>query len=225
MKRFVVCFLLVGCAGDGNGGPVGIDDLGTELAIATCDKQWECCTDAELMEQYMNITIDGEPIDTEDKCVQFAGGIFTAVAIPSYKSSIEMGRIEYDGAAAADCIAAIENLSCTEYGASTGGRSAVPAGCRPFLIPKVADGGACDESYECIDGHCIEHVCTPAPTEGQPCDDECASGQFCGFDQTTGMKVCQPIKADGAQCTFDEECTSGYCDATCMTKPATCDGR
>jgi hypothetical protein len=225
MKKLVVCVLLVGCGGDGSGGNVEIDNLGTELAIAGCGKQWDCCTDAELMEQYMGITIDGEPITTEEQCVSFAGGLLTALLIPEYKSSLAMGRIEYDGAAAADCIAAMESLTCAEYSASTGGRSSVPAGCRPFLIPKVADGGACEKSYECTSGYCFENVCTPEPTAGQPCSEECADGLYCGYDLDAGEDICQPIKADGEQCTFDDECTSEYCDGTCMTKPLTCDGR
>lgn len=224
MKNFVVCVLLVGCGGDGSGGGnVELDNLGTELAIAACGKQWDCCTDAELMEQYMGITLDGEPIDTEEKCIEFAGGLFTGLLIPPYKTSIEMGRIEYDAAAAGDCIAAIESLTCAEYSAETG-RSAVPAGCRPFIIPKVADGGACSEHYECTSHYCVE-TCMPIPTEGQPCEDACASGLSCTFDTTNGMKVCQPLKADGEDCTFDDDCTSGHCNGTCMTEPATCDGR
>lgn len=222
MKKLVVCVLLVGCGGDGGGGTIEIDNFGNELAIAACGKQWECCTDAELMEEYMGITIEGQPITTEDQCVQFAGGLFTALAIPQYKSSLEMGRIEYDGAAAGDCVAAIENLTCAEYGADTS--ETVPAGCRPFLIPKVPDGGACSENYECTSHYCVE-TCMPIPTEGAACDEDCASGLYCGFDQSTGMKVCQPIKANGEPCTFDDECTSDYCEGTCMTEPVTCDGR
>ena len=121
MKRLVVCALLVGCGGDGGGGggngTVDLDNLGMELGVAGCGKQFSCCTDAEIMQQYMNITYDGQPITTEDQCVMFTTALFTSFGVANYKDSLAMGRIEYDGAAAADCIAALDALTCAQYSA------------------------------------------------------------------------------------------------------------
>jgi hypothetical protein len=234
MNRFVVSVLLVGCGG---GGTTELDNLGLELVTASCAKQFDCCTDAEIMQQYMGITYNGQPITTEEQCVEFSNAVFTGLAIPHYKDSLAMGRIEYDGEAAADCIAEIGSLSCTEYGTSRNGD--FPLECRPFLLPKVADGGGCTEDYECTSHNCVgatdqpngpstDGMCKPMPAAGQPCDDNCATGLRCAYDQSAGMDVCQAKKADGMQCNVADECTSDYCDRAtrmCGTKPLTCDGR
>jgi hypothetical protein len=239
MKRLVVCILLVGCGGGGEGGgTIDIDNLGLELGSASCSKQFECCTDAEIMQQFMNITFEGQPITTEEQCVAFTTAVFSGFAVVQYKDSIAMGRTEYDGTAAADCIAAIESLTCAQYSTGT-----IPdmasSSCRPFILPKVADGGGCTQDYECTSDNCVgatvqpggpntDGMCKPMPTAGQRCDDECADGLYCGFDQSSGMEVCKATQSDGAQCSRARECTSKYCDTAmhmCAAKPLTCDGR
>jgi hypothetical protein len=236
MKRLIVSALLVGCGGDdGSGGFVDLDNLGLELAGGSCSKQFSCCTDAEIMAQYMGITYDGHAIETEDQCVEFSNAVFSSLAITGYRDSIEKGRMEYDGAAAADCIAAIESLSCAQYGADD--IVLTQLGCRPFLIAKVADTGACAHDYECTSDNCegernplggtpTDGVCKPMPTEGQDCDDDCVAGLYCGTDLSSSGKKCHPLKADGAQCNLDDECETDNCEMRmCATKLPTCDGR
>jgi hypothetical protein len=237
MKRLVVWVLLVGCGGDESNGSIEIDNLGMELGIASCGRQFDCCDDAEIMTQYMGITFDGQPIETEDQCVAFTNALFTSLAVAKYKESIAMGRMEYDGAAAADCVAAIESLSCAEY--STRESADFAPGCGPFVLAKVADGGGCTQSHECTSHNCegastplggpdTDGMCKPMPTAGQSCEDNCASGLYCGFEQASNMVVCQALKADGTQCNSAKECTSDYCDNStrlCATKLPTCDGR
>lgn len=237
MKRLVVCVLLVACGGDdsGDGGFVAVDDLGLEISLASCAKQFDCCTDAEIMEQYMGITFNDEPITTEEQCVDFANAFFTSFATTQHKASIEKGRIEYDGAAAAGCIAAIRGVTCAQY--SAGAIDDRPISCRPFLIPKVADGGACLQDYECISDNCVgestsigedpvDGACAPMPDVGQECDDNCTDGNYCDYDQTANMDICKPLEADGAQCTFDGDCESDNCESSmCTAKPLVCDGR
>lgn len=237
MKRLVVWVLLIGCGGDDGGGFVEVDDLGMELGIASCSLQFECCTDAEIMAQYMGITFEGEPITTEERCVAFANAVFTSFAVAQYKESIAIGRMEYDGAAAADCIAAIESLSCAEY--SAGVNEGIAPTCRPFVIPKVADGGGCTQDHECTSDNCegestplggpnTDGLCKPMPTAGQSCDDTCARGLYCGPDSSFGMDICQALKADGEQCNRASECANDHCETgtrVCATKPLTCDGR
>lgn len=234
MKRLVVCVLLVGCGGDAGNGPVALDDLGTELGVASCALQFDCCTDAELMERYMGFEFEGQPITTEEQCVSFSNAVFTSFGVASYKASIEAGRAEYDADAAGECVAVLQGLSCAQFAANAIPTS--PTGCRPFLIPKVGDGGACTQDYECTSNNCegasnpigepsTEGQCKPIPAEGQPCDDNCTEGLFCGSGPSG--KVCQPTRADGEQCNLDEQCTSDYCDTTarmCAQEPVTCDG-
>src|SRR5262245_27039188 len=105
MRRLVLCAVLgaYACEG-GSGGNVELDNLGTEIGQTSCAKLFECCTDAELMEQFKDITFDGKPITTEDQCVAFTNAFFSGLVVASYKSSIQMGRVVYDGGAAGDCI-------------------------------------------------------------------------------------------------------------------------
>lgn len=242
MKRLVVCVLLFGCGGDDDGrggyGTVELDNLGAELAAVSCSKQFECCTDAEIMELFDGLTYDGQPITTEEQCVAFANAFYTTFAVGAYKASLEKGRIEYDGAAAAECVAALERLSCSEI-ANGGGLSLAPVSCRPFIVPKVADDGACLQDYECISGNCMgesnslgetptDGTCRPIPMQGQECDDTCADGLYCDFDISANAETCQPLQPNGAECFYDSVCQSDYCDTTndvCADPPVVCDGR
>ena len=208
-----------------------------ELAVAGCSMQFDCCTDAEIMEQYMGITFDGQPIETEEDCVAFAHAVFESFGTTTYRTSIEQGRAEYDAAAAGACIEAFRGVSCSAYSGKDFGEL---GDCRPFLLPKVADGGACTQDYECTSDNCegeekslgeppVDGACKPMPGTNEPCDDTCPSGHYCGSNLTTSGNVCLPLKADGAECNRDDECASDFCDGSagraCAAKPPTCDGR
>jgi hypothetical protein len=237
LNKLVLCLALVGCSSDDSGGggngSIAVENLGLELAVASCAQQFGCCTDAEIMAQYMGITFEGQPIETEAQCVDFANAVFTSFGVMAYQSSIAMGRAEYDGEAAADCVALIEDLSCEQYGA----RQLPASGCTPWILPKVADGGACTQDYECLSDNCVgertplgepstDGACMPMPTEGQDCDDNCATGLYC--DSDLDGTTCKPLVTNGGDCTFDDDCASDYCDDatdTCAARPLTCDGR
>jgi hypothetical protein len=226
MKRLWVYALLAGCGG---GGSVTIDNLGTELASVSCSKMFECCSSAEIMNQFANITVDGQPITTEAQCESFAGGLFAGLLTPEYKASIAAGRITYDGDAARSCLDAMANLGCSSY-AMVNSKTSVVCD-TPFIIPQVGDGGACAEHYECTSGYCdgatdsTDGTCKPMPAAGEACTFTCAHGLYGGFDQTTGAEVCQPVKANGEACTGDDQCDSDHCESsTCAAKPLVCDG-
>ena len=221
--------VLAACGNDGGGGSVSIDNLGMELATASCRKQFDCCTAAELTAQYMGITYEGQPITTEDQCVAFSNAVFSSLAVASYRTSIDMGRITYDGAAASACIDAIDALSCPAY---AGGKVDDLAGCHPFLIPKVADGGGCTQDYECTSKNCegettpfggqaTDGACKPIPAIGAACEDNCATGAYCSSG------TCAAFKTDGTACILSSECASDFCTGSpkaCAPKPLTCDG-
>ena len=237
MKRLVVCALLFGCAGDDSSGgaPIAIEDLGMRLGEASCEKVFECCTDEEIMKQFMNITVDGQPITTEEQCVKFTVGFFNGLALPQWQESIAAGRMEYDASAAGGCVAASESLSCSEYAdlSSGNGNTSLAGTCRPFLIPKVENDGACSNDNECTSDNCVQTssnqdgACKPMPGAGEPCDSNCVDGYYCGYATGQTMDTCLPLKANGTECTLDEECMTDYCDATdvCSMKAPTCDGR
>ncbi|NVB85004.1 MAG: hypothetical protein HOV81_41945 [Kofleriaceae bacterium] len=239
MKRLLLCVLLVGCSDDdsGGGGPVALDNFGMELATVSCRQQFDCCTDAEIMDMYMGITYDGHAIMTEADCVGFANALLTGLGVAQWKESLAMGRIEYDSAAAGGCISALEGLTCDQY--SSGNIDDLPSSCRPYLIPKVGDGGGCTQDYECTSKNCVgathqpngpdtDGMCQPMPGAGEACTDNCADGLYCGFDTTNGNELCMPLKTDGAECSLDRDCASEYCDDTsrkCATEPPTCTGQ
>jgi hypothetical protein len=238
MKRLVVCVVvcvgLASCGGDGAGGSIDVDNLGSELAVAACERQFSCCTTAEITERYMGITFEGQPIDSEETCISFSSAVFAGFALASYKDSLAKGRMEYDGEAAANCVAAIEALSCAQYGAEQFPES----GCRPYLIPKVANGGGCTQDYECTSHNCVgedtplgepatDGACMAMPTAGEACDENCAGDLICDSDFGSGVDTCRPARADGTQCNLDRECASDYCEEgtrVCAPKPATCNG-
>jgi hypothetical protein len=238
MKRLVVCALLICCAGDdadGGGSPIAIEDLGMRLGEVSCPKVFECCTDAEIMMQFMNIKYMGQPITTEEQCVGFTAGFFNGLALPQWQASIAAGRMEYDASAAGGCVSASAALSCSEYaGLSSGaGNTSLAGTCRPFLIPKVANDGVCSQDDECTSDNCVktsssmDGTCKPMPGAGEACSGDCVDGYYCGYATGQTMQTCIALKANGTQCTLDEECTTDFCDSTdvCAAKAPTCDGR
>lgn len=230
MKRLWVCALLAGCGG---GGSVTLDKLGTELAQVSCSKTFECCTSAEIMDQFANIKVNGQPITTEDQCESFAGGLFAGLLTPEYQASLDAGRIEYDGEAAQSCLDGMASLGCSAYAMVETKTSVICD--TPFIIPKVGDGGGCTQGYECTSGNCdgatndgstsTDGTCKPMPGAGEECFDHCAHGLYCGYDQTSTTEICQALKANGEACTGDNQCTSDHCDnSVCADKPLVCDG-
>lgn len=67
--------------------------------------------------------------------------------------------------------------------------------------------------------HCDAGRCVASGdgTVGATCDDsgECNTGLYCN-DPASGARTCQAQLADGAACTIDAACRSGYCDLTRM---------
>jgi hypothetical protein len=183
----------------------------------------------------MGFTIDGRPIESEADCIDFATAVIVGFGVTAYKDSIAKGRMEYDADAAGDCVAAIEALTCAQYGAD----EFPERGCRPYLIPKVENGGGCTEDYECTSANCegestplgepaTDGACAPMPVDGEACDDNCAGELICDSRDNSGAKTCMPARANGTQCNVDSECESDFCDQAadmCAVKPATCDGR
>lgn len=223
MKTLVLGVLLVGCGGGGSGGgPIPIDNLASEISQASCSKIFECCNSAEVMQQFMNITYNGQPVTTEMQCEGLTNGLFAQYLIPEYKASIAAGRITYDGSAARGCIDAFVNLGCGPYSQLSG---AMSVSCdTPFIRPAVGDGGACSQSYECTGDFCdgatssADGTCKPKPTAGQSCTGTCAPGLYCSG-------TCQPLLANGASCTGSEQCASGNCaGSTCADRAPRCDG-
>ena len=201
----------------------------------SCAIQFDCCTAAEITEMYDGTTFEGEATSTEEQCNRFATAVLTGFGVNEYKESIAMGRVEYDADAAGDCVAALRELSCSAYGL---GNAIYDNGCRPFLIPKVGDGGACLQDYERTSDNCageenslgadpVDGACAPMPGLGEACDDNCADGLYCKSTQQAPTGTCQTLEVDGAYCNVDDSCESDFCDdqGVCADKAPICDGQ
>ena len=218
MTRNQALTLLIGIAACGGGsGGVSPSELGGAIATASCSKLSSCCTAAE----FKDATLGADDV-TECKALFTAfGGILGKIL----DDSIAKGRVIYHADRMADCIAAIDDVSCLEF--SRGGLDNIPVdACENPFEPLVASGGECGEDFDCTSGYCSGETtdfdgnitygtCGTAPVAGQPCDhNECAPGAFCDLGTT-----CVATKADGASCTSDDQCASDSCNGD---NPGTC---
>jgi hypothetical protein len=200
MRYAWLCCLLftaVACGGSSDddddngasGGGVPLEDLPLTLGKASCGKTFECCSDEEIA---MN------PFLGEDQAsCEVTLAAFTSLLVPAIQDAVAGERARYDGAALQGCVNALADVSCAEA-RSGGGDVTAGEDCGEFLIPLVALGGTCEQSFECINGWC----------------------------DTLAGSLCSPLKADAATCEDDEECQSGYCDlfAGCGTEPVSEEG-
>src|SRR5256885_16009651 len=78
------------------------------------------------------------------------------------EAEITAGKIHFDGAAAAQCVAGITFGACSDFW--TNGPNA-PAACATAMVGTVADGGACVVDYDCSTATSIcdatAHTCGP----------------------------------------------------------------
>jgi hypothetical protein len=209
-KLWLVLLLVAACGGDGSSAATTLDELGPQLSQAECTKAFRCCTQDQLSALFQSAMT----LTTTAQCEQYVDTLLSGIAIPKYMASVTAGRLQYDADAAGACVNAIGGQSCTDFDMTRS--PSTPGGCATFLKPLVAIGGACSQTYECINGYCkgavtmptpMDGTCTALPAMGQPCTALCATGLYC--DQSTGS--CQMLKADGTTCTVGIECRSGAC--------------
>ena len=82
----------------------------------------------------------------------------------SVETEITAGKIHYDAAAAASCVAGITYASCSDFWTNGGN---YPASCDTALVGTVANGGACVVDYDCSSADSVcdptAHTCGPVP--------------------------------------------------------------
>jgi hypothetical protein len=155
-------------------------------------------------------------------------------------ASIAAGRASIDGNAAAQCIAAYDEIidqislgNTQNLGVDPG----VLAACQAVVIGKQAIGAPCSQPYECPAGaSCVgqtgstDGTCR-TPAIGETCGagesasgeititltfgnhPECASGAFCDtvYENDEFVDRCVALKADGEDCSDPDECAIGGC--------------
>jgi hypothetical protein len=185
----------------GSSNDVALDELPRELAQAYCEKAFDCCPQDSA----------AEFTSLADCAADFQ--YYTSRLALSIQESERDGRVQYDSARAGECMDEIRGLDCAQYQAET-------LTCYDFIVPLVALGDQCGESYECVTGYCdsFTSICTTRPALGEACSFTCDQGLYCDL----GTRVCEAAKADGAECFADRECLSKFCDDTgvCGLAPA-----
>ncbi|MBK9034324.1 MAG: hypothetical protein IPL61_24175 [Myxococcales bacterium] len=209
---------MLACSDDN--GSIPMDQFPSKLAAAACEQSFRCCDAAELMDRFQ---IFNPPPTTQAECTTALAALYQGLLFDS--EALAAGRITYDEGAAADCVAAIDGAACSVELGQAGA-------CERVLVGQVAAGGACKSSNECVgeascDGATSTALgtCTALATVGMACDAaSCVASAWCDFTTTT----CAADKANGAACSFDDECTSDFCDPNnaCADQPASmvCDG-
>lgn len=199
---FAAALLLLGCGG-GGGDPIAFDSYPAELSTSFCAKTFECCTTAEIMEQY---SFFGGLTDEADCVTKFTP--FLAGDKVAFEASIAAGKMAYDEGLAGDCLAAFATANCSQFGSN----DAPDPSCDKFLAGLVANDASCDFDEECVTQYCegddsdnnVAGTCKALPAVGSECPDfECAQGAYCEFGSAS---MCIAAKADGESCGSDDQC-------------------
>lgn len=126
--------------GGGGGGSITATNFLAQMAQKFCDEAFTCKasfpTDA-------GVTFD----DAFGASVQACVADSATYDMPAQvEAQITAGKIKYNGADAAACVAGITFPACTEFWANG---PMFPAACATAMVGTVADGGACVVAYEC----------------------------------------------------------------------------
>ena len=204
MKRITILALFVaGCGGDG---AVGLEQWPAEFGDAYCRRAFECCTAPEIA---------AIGLSTEAMCRDDFANIWSFL-VPFLQNSIAVGRMRYDGSAAAACLDEMARASCVEFWQGNPSPS-----CAEVFVPLVAEGGSCGTGYDCTTTYCASatQTCARLPGEGESCEYPCQLGLFCGPG-----RLCTLQKPDGEACTEAVECVSWICSNNMCGPPIECSG-
>ncbi|UJR80023.1 hypothetical protein [Sandaracinus amylolyticus] len=188
-----VCAWTTGC--DEGGGSITLDEYGAESAEATC-ATIERCYGPDLVEALAG-----------PDCVGSAQRTLEQASLPQIEAAIAAGTVQYDGAAARECVDAVADASCAAID-----RASLPA-CEDAFVGTVAAGGACALDEECAgDAFCRIELTCPGTCQarvpsGSACegDDECQAALRCLGG------TCQAPAREGAACGggTEIECAAG----------------
>lgn len=231
LASIVVMFASPGCGDEPAKPPPALtfEDAPEKLASLTCGKVWSCCTD---MERVSALPFDPPPA-TQSACeTQYAAFVAANFASFGVKAGIDEGRLVFNVKNFEDCLASADKESCSAFHADTGLDK--NPDCADIFEGTVAVGGACGTDDDCLDadttcdGSAINATtgmltlgqCKKLPIAKEPClSNECATGLICGGFGSPDMYQCDAPAVDGAPCTYNGDCASGYCVS--MTKKCT----
>ena len=193
-------------------GPIPLDALRDELALATCEQHVRC-----------GLSPDKATCEATQGDAQSTLQLLTDAVL---------GRVTYDPAAGRTCVEAIRAYACdTRASALKSGIDActgmfvgtVPAGDACLLAEECAGDSFCDTSMCMGDGVCCLGVCTKPPAlvavGGDCTTDPCVASAYC--DQAEMPFTCKARKGNGDACDGVDQCKDGMrCDVG--GNPQTC---
>jgi hypothetical protein len=211
MRRYLAVLAVVAaCGGDGDGGPVGYDDLPGAVISAYCNVYVSC----GLVDDFatcQNLKLD----------VEFDAAIGAA---------IDAGLVIYHADQAGACLAGISSSTCERNRLFEN----QPEACNLTFEGTVAGGGECGIDEECISQQCDVPSCPDACCKGTCIGDVRESrphvGDACG---RTGTVNCVDSFCDstthvgtaylalGTACQGSDECITGICNGVCTALPDT----
>ncbi len=196
--------------------PVAAEDLCSELAIALCDADANCCRSHSgtcvedqraACEAALQPLIDDPRLGYDPtRGGQFVETIRAQVEAcwqdpPDYDAMVE--AFAGTGAEGADCTPRDLSASSLRISALSCARGTA---CRLYLR---ADGTTEGECAARTDDACSHPL-------------DCGPGQFCSLPgdwQPGTWGTCRPLRADGWECSSDLECASRHCEGTCAPMP------
>jgi hypothetical protein len=194
---------------------VPVERFVSEVAQATCEHLFRCCKPAEL---------SALGVPTKDECLKLFGA--AGAIVGDLAKAVKAGRVEYDGAKAAACVAEVAVEAC---GASGSDPMAGHASCEAAIKGKTAAGSVCETGWECGGGAiCVSSgdvgdpgVCVARAKAGDPCEVTFDCGEALRCDETG---KCAAKNATGGTCAFGDECVSGVCASGTCASATSCTG-
>jgi len=203
-RRLLVCALVagnlspLGCGGgEGAVAPVPLAELQARITAAACDLNVRCGLFAD-----------------EASCEQATSSQLQVFA------DVDAGKTQYDGEAAARCLAGVAALGCSYSGQAS--LPAVRRQCAGMFKGTVPNGGACLGGQECVSQSCNTGACNGlaccagvcqaevlAGGDCRPTGSVCAEGLFCHFVSSGSGDVCAPLVAAGQMCNPGDQCVPG----------------
>lgn len=180
-------------------------EAGLILAEGFCKQVFECPEVAG----YYSVLALGRYANKAD-CIKGVGSFEQ----PENIAAVNAGRIKYNKANAAVCIATVRK-SFIEDACKVNQRNDEPPECEQIFTGTVADGGKCNGSDECSgDLRCDksnQDTCygTCKPNTRECGDAQCDNNtQYC--DNSAMPPKCEPLKKAGEMCDFNAGCEKGY---------------
>lgn len=188
-----------------------------------------CAAMESLQANQANLCIDGH-VKTADDLDDAALALACRPGMPSRKwaeallASANAGRVSLDWSKGNECLEGTRKLRRTKKGVQLytdkTWKSLKEGACKDFYRGKVAQGGACEDDWDCpADMGCYTldptavgaKTCQPGAAIGAACDAEyfvCAKGGRC--DNAT-RKCVTELLPEGETCANHNDCESGVC--------------